>query len=269
MKHVPVIGVDLSQAGDFLIERAFVGTDLVLDRAGTAVAAMHKLASAGDTVLVVILENRKPITRPQPYLDLLKAIRQAGLPILLLCGEPLAPERRDTLSIWLRVLEPPLYPQRLLREVKQFQWREETRYMVRHPGRRAHGFRVGILADARIDPELVRRLSTWFSSAGNLVAEFNTLEAASTAFAEHEDVLIFHFITDIYDENLTPTEKVIQTLRANAYVPVLPPAAMRPSVVYPLLSSGAFAVLPATLPSDDLEDLYISLRFAPRRGLST
>jgi len=254
MNRERVLGVDLNQETDAVLEHAFRGTEFVLDRCGSAKAAVHKLQ--GETSpLLVLLENRRPV-KAEDYMELLAAVRGAQLPIVLLDDGHIAAKHAQILRYHLQLLTPPLYPYRLYRQIRTFRWRDKNVYVVRNPGRKAKMFAVVFYnpqGDASDD--VVEHWRGLFTEQGNRFFYTDKEAVARDLCDSHARTLLL----------LATGNRGLETLGvlppATGWVVCAAPTAMTTAAVAADLHRGAYAVLPALCSDDDFSELYASLRF--------
>lgn len=258
-----ILTLDVSPGLDRALERAFAGTEFVVDRCGSEVAVQHKLR-AGEPFLLV-LENRNVGGRTDALIGMLDLARERGVPIALICPEPLPEANRQALSYFLRVIEPPIYPDRLFREVKQFQWREETVYVLRLPGAKARQFLVALVPDAAGDPAEHARLREFFESRGNRFRIFEDDALLDEQAAGVERILVLLELGQDPEPQRQRARRLLSLVQTGAVVPLIPAAGCGPAALDEWLNLGAWNILPGPAPEDALVDLYDSLRLIRAR----
>ncbi len=263
MKRDAILSLDVSQGLDMALEAAFVGTDFALDRCGSEVAVQHKLR--GGDPFMLVLENRTAVTRPEAIRTILDLAVAKGVPLMLVCPEPLPEASRRALDFVLKVVEPPIYPYRLLRDVRTFRWIEEGVYVMRMPGAKAKSFvAVHLTKDAKAEPSL--NLRRFWEARGNRYLHARD-EAQATEMLRQSERAILLIDTD---SDPTPTvasiRALVPMLRCGGVVPLVPEANCTPATLTLLLQTEALTVLPMPTPEEDLGELYDGLRFLRERN---
>jgi hypothetical protein len=262
MTRESILSLDVSQGLDMALEAAFVGTDFVLDRCGSEVAAQHKLR--GGSPFMLVFENHTPVARPEAIHAILDLALAKGVPLMLVCPEPLPEASRLALNFVVKVVEPPIYPYRLLRDVRSFRWVEESVYVMRMPGAKAKSF-VAVHLASGAAPAVEKDLRDFWEARGNRYLHARD-EAQAAEMLRQSDRAILLVDTD---GDLAPTVSAIRglapLLRCGGVVPLVPAAACTPAALATLLQAGALTVLPAPAPAEDLGELYDGLRFLRER----
>lgn len=262
MKKESILALDVSQGLDMALEAAFVGTDFVLDRCGSEVAVLHKLR--GSDPFMLVFENRRPVAKPEAIHEILDLALSKGVPTLLVCPEPIAEGNRQALEFVLKVMEPPVHPYRLLREIRAFRWVEESVYVMRLPGAKAKSFVAVHLAQAALEPT-GDPLREFWESRGNRFRR--TLDADQAAGLLEQAERAIALVDAGADTAVAAalTRRLSTAIRCGGVVPLVPEAVCTPATLALLLQAGALTVLPAPAPADDLGELYDSLRFLRER----
>ena len=102
MTRESILSLDVSQGLDMALEAAFVGTDFVLDRCGSEVAAQHKLR--GGSPFMLVFETHTPVARPEAIHAILDLALAKGVPLMLVCPEPLPEDSRLALNFVVKVV---------------------------------------------------------------------------------------------------------------------------------------------------------------------
>jgi len=260
----PILTLDVSQGLDMALEAALIGTDFALDRCGSEVAILHKLR--GGEPYMIVLENRRPVARPEAIHDILDLAMEKGVPLLFVSGTPLPEETRRLLGFFLKVVEPPIYPYRLLREIKSFEWREETVYVMKMAGKKAKAFTVIYVPAADADPGTEALLRQTWEAKGNRFLCVERIESAAEQAASQEKALVLFEVGADPRAAVDGLRRIDAGIRQGGVVALVDPAASTPSLLQSLLHNGALTVLPRPLGDDDLGELYDNLRFVRERS---
>lgn len=249
------------------LEAALVGTDFVLDRCGSEIAVLHKLRGGAPFMpFMIVLENRRPVARPESIHEILDLLMSKGIPMLFVSGTPLPEETRRVLGFFLKVVEPPIYPYRLLREIKSFEWREETVYVMKMAGKKAKSFTVIYVPAADADPAAESLMRRAWKARGNQFLCVERIEAAAEQAAALERALVLFEVGADRRLAIAAIRRIDSGIRQGGIVALVDPAEATPELLESLLHNGALTVLPRPVSDQDLGELYDNLRFVHERS---
>lgn len=252
-----ILVVDPSKELSSLLQYTVRESEFFLELSGSPVAVLHKIREGNNFLL--LWENQKN-PDPRPVVRILREAQKASLPMLLLSSWAIPEEHRQKISVLLSVLEPPLYPFRILREFMLFEAIEETVYVYRNPQRRLKG------------------LHFWFldqtggkgSETLKILREFTQENGIRMLASEHEETLFplmesqGNGILFIYAQDLEQARTILLKakgkIQRGGVVPLLPEEMCEPKALYFLLLGDPLTFLPWQFTPSDLDSFSSFLR---------
>jgi hypothetical protein len=257
MEEQKILLLDISKELDFLFTRAFSSSEYILDRSGSWSSGVHKIRNS--PYFLVAMENKEGVS-PREVVGVLKEIRERSLPLLLISPFPIPEERRSSLSAYLSLLEPPIYPSRIFREVELFRSMEDTIYMFRRPQKTLKGVYVWFLENSLLPEKTAKVIKEGLIQNGVRMVSVSSYPLLYNFVEGHAKGLVVFPSRGEVDSDRAVVEKVREISSGIAFLLLLPPSECVPQKLYSYLNIGVEYILPFDPHPQDWEKVMGDLR---------